>query len=100
MADRGKDERAIQRHGGRLIRWTGPHGTHLSRKASRLIVSWRHEGVHLSTLMHGNLGNDMSGGTKAVDTEPDARPRHSICTVSNQTGAEKWRAVWIVVRVW
>ena len=97
VTDRREDERAVQRHRGRLVGWTGPCRTDFSRKAQGLIVAWCNERVDVTALVYGQLRDDMRGCAEPVDPESGARPCHSIRAVSDQAGTQKRRGMVVVV---
>jgi hypothetical protein len=72
----------------------------LASKTQGLIIAWRNEGVHVTTLVYSHLRDDMSGGAKPVDAESGAGPGHPIRAVPDQPGAQKRRRVVVVVLGW
>jgi hypothetical protein len=49
--------------------------------------------------VHGDLGDDVRGGSEAIDPDSFALTCHPIRAVSDQAGAEQRRGMRIVVAV-
>ena len=64
------------------------------------MVAWRHKREDLSALMQRDLGDDVCRRAESVDADRRARPSHSICAVTDQTRAQKWGDVDVVVLGW
>src|SRR5262245_61261776 len=62
------------------------------------IVAGRDERVHLTTLVHGHLSDDVSGRAKPVNSQTPSGAGHAIRAIADQPRAEQRRSMAIVVR--
>lgn len=65
---RSKDDGGIQLLRGKFVGSPGPDGTRIFCKLLAFGVPRTGEGVDAASLIIGNLGENMSGGTKSVES--------------------------------
>ena len=88
-SDGSEDHRRIKRLRRDLIE-ARPDGAEAPGEALSLVVSGSGEGIDSLPLVSGNLGNDVSRGPEAVNSQTlPPLPRHPVGAIADEAGAQK-----------
>ncbi len=88
-ADRSEDERGVERRRGHLVGASRPPAAEGEREALSLLVARTGEREDLAPLMHRHLGEQVSCGAEAVETEPQPAAGETERAVADQARAEQ-----------
>ena len=94
-----EDERAVELDWRRLVRPAGPAHAQLVSEPLRRLVTRPHEREDVPALSARYLRDEMSGGSEAIDAERPAFTDQAKRAVADNTRAQQWRDVQVVITV-
>ena len=94
-ADRGEDDRRIERLRREVLRAPGPDRAELARGALRRLVARPRERVDLASLPADDLGQDVRRRAEAVEADPLRLAAHPQRAIADQPGAQERRRLLI-----
>jgi len=86
-ADRGENQRRIERFGRHLVGTAGPHRAERAREILCCFIAGSCEGEDLPPLIARHLRHNLCGGAEAVDADALALTCKTQCAVSDEPGA-------------
>ena len=100
VARRREDHCSIERRRGRGVRRPSPRHADVTGEPHGHVVARRDEGVDLPPITPGDLGDDVGGRAESIETQTLPASRHAIRSIADETRAEQWGGVDIIVGVW
>ena len=100
FAGRCKDDRCIERRGGRRVAVADPAAAELACERGGPGVAGPHEGKALASLVPGDLRHDVCRGAETIDPEPLRGAGHDQRAIADQACAEQRGGVDVVDARW